>query len=237
MDITICGYSLEIRWFNLTLLLVPLFLTLTFVFQDQKGIFYIPFICGISALIVFLNFPSIVIMLHSRPIYYDDLIMKNYEGEGYIYNEDFRKKYQKIFKWIVSVSSSIMVSFTVELWFFRDSMFINQGQGQDSPSTSDKAVNAFVVLGIIGGLFRIYYGAAMLLGRLLLSLLKRLKKREQERLRQEAEERTLVELTSIGVTIGGEDEEPMLQRSSSHDDIKKLQITGFKPTLMTDIFN
>jgi hypothetical protein len=235
MDVTLCGYSLEIKWFNLTLLLVPLILTLTFVFQDQKGIFYVPFICGICALIVFLNFPSIVIMLHSRPIYYDDLIMKNYEGEGYIYNEDFRKKYQKIFKWIVSVSSSIMVSFTVELWFFRDSMFNNQGQ--DSPSTSDKAVNAFVVLGIIGGLFRIYYGAAMLLGRLLLSLLKRLKKREQERLRQETEERTLVELTSIGVTIGGEDEEPLLQRSSSHDNIKKLQITGFKPTLMTDIFN
>jgi len=235
MEFTICGHTLEIKWVNLTLLLVPLILTLTFVFEDQKGIFYVPFTCGVSALIVFLNFPSIVIMLHSRPIYYDDLIMKNYEGEGYIYNEDFRKKYQKIFKWIVSVSSSIMVSFTVELWFFRDSMFNNQGQ--DSPSTGDRAVNSFVVLGIIGGLFRIYYGAAMLLGRLLLSVLKQLKKREQERLRKETEERTLVELSSIGVTIGGGDEEPLLQRSSSHDDIKKLQITGFKPTLMVDIFN
>jgi hypothetical protein len=205
-------------------------LALTFVYQDPKGMFYVPISCGISALIIFLNFPSIVIFLHSRPIYYDDLIMKNYEGEGYIYNEDFRKKYQKIFQWIVSVSSSLMVAFTVELWFFRDSMF------NSASSTEDKAFNAFVILGVIGGLLRIYYGAAMLLGKLLLVLLKRFKKREQERLRQSTEDRTLVELTSIGVTISGDDEEPMIQRASSHNDIQSLAVTGGRP-LMADIFN
>jgi hypothetical protein len=213
---------------------VPVILALTFVYQNQKGMFYVPVTCGISALIIFLNFPSIVIFLHSRPIYYDDLIMKNYEGEGYIYNEEFRKKYQKIFQWIISASSSIMVSFTVELWFFRDSMFNNQNTNQ---STSDKAVNAFVVLGVIGGLLRMYYGAAMMLGKLLLTILKGLKKREQERLRQVTENRTLVELTSIGVTIAGEDDELILQRASSCNDMKSLTITGFKPTLMADIFN
>lgn len=195
--------------------------------------FYVPVSCGISALIIFLNFPSIVIFLHSRPIYYDDLIVKNYDGEGYIYNEEFRKKYQKIFQWIISVSSSVMVAFTVELWFFRDRLFAQNSEG--SQSTGDRAVNAFLVLGIIGGLLRIYYGAAMLLGKLLLTVLEVLKKREQERLRRTVEERTLVQLTSIGVSISGDDEELVpLHRSSSHGD---LHITGFKPTLMADIFN
>lgn len=235
---TLCACTrrhIEVKLFNLTLLLVPIILALTFVYQDNKSMFYVPVSCGISALIIFLNFPSIVIFLHSRPIYYDDLIMKNYEGEGHIYNEDFRKKYQKIFQWIISISSSFMVAFTVELWFFRDSMF----SSGDEPTTGDKAVNIFVVLGVIGGLFRVYYGAAMLLGKLLLTILKWLKKREQERLRQASEERTLVELTSIGVTIAGEneDQEPLIHRSGSHNDIQNLTITGFKPTLMADIFN
>lgn len=233
--------NLRLKPYNLTLLLVPLILALTFVFQDTKGMFYVPVSCGISALIIFLNFPSIVIFLHSRPIYYDDLIMKNYEGEGHIYNEEFRKKYQNIFQWITSVSSSLMVAFTVELWFFRDSMIGNRDDGVQS--TGDKAFNAFVVLGIIGGLLRIYYGAAMLLGKLLLVVLKSLKKREQERLRQAAENRTLIELSSIGVTIAGDDEDRLIPRANSDNDIahhsasRQSIITGFKPTLMTDIFN
>jgi hypothetical protein len=159
--------------------------------------------------------------------------MKNYEGEGYIYNDEFRKKYQKIFQWIISITSSIMVGFTAELWFFRDTMF-SRGVGDEATDSLTTKVSPFVVLGIIGGLLRIYYGAAMLLGKMLLSVLKYLKKREQERLRQSTEERTLVELTSIGVTIAGDDDGGSgLQEDGSGG----LVITGFKPTLMTDIFN
>lgn len=228
---TCLNYGL--KWSHLSLLLVPLTLVLTFVYQDTKqGIFYVPFVCGICAFIIFVNFPNLVVFLHSKPVYYDDLIMKNYEGEGYIYNEHFRKKYQNIFRWIISVSSSIMVAFAVELWFFRDSLFKSHIDGENQ-STRDKTANILAVLGIIGGLFRMYYGAAMMLGRLLLFILKRLKKREQERRRQDTEERTLVELTSIGVTIAGEDVEPLLHKSSSYGDVRSTETTSF----MNDIFN
>lgn len=229
--ISVCGYKFDLYWKNLSLLLVPIILSLTFVFENVNGIFYVPISCGVSALIIFLNCPFIVILIHSRPIYFDDLIIKNYDGEGHIYDDDFRKKYQNIFKWIAALSSSIMIGFTVELWFFRDRMF-----GADHGNAGDQTVNSFVVLGVIGGLLRIYYGATMLLGRILLMVLKRLKRREQERLRVETQERTLVELTSVGVTIGdNSDVEPLIHRAASHGDIKG--ILGFKPTLMTDIFN
>ena len=209
--------------FNLTLLLVPLILTLTFVYQDKEGVIYVPISCFVSALIIFLNFPSIVIFLHSRPIYYNDLILTNYDEEGHIYQDEFRKKYQKIFQWIISVSSAIMVGVTAELWFYRDSMFISQSEEKNQ-------LRSYVILGIIGGLLRIYYGAAMLLGNLLLLILKKLKRREQERLRMSTEERTLVELTSIGVTISEEDSEPFIHQ----DNIPLNKVT---PILMTDIFN
>jgi hypothetical protein len=231
--ISLCGSSFDFYWYNLTLLLVPIILVTTFIYEDIHGIIYVPLSCGVSAMIVFLNFPTIVIFLHSRPIYFDDLIIKNYEGEGYFYDDSFRQKYQRVFKWIASITSSLMIVLTVELWFFRDSMFQND---QANDSTKGKAVNSFVVLGVIGGMLRIYYAATMMIGRLLLTILKRLKRREQERLRLQAQDRTLVELTGIGVSIVDEDEDiPIIQRAASYGDLKS--IIGFKPTLMIDIFN
>ena len=228
---TLCGKKIELYWHNLTLLLVPVILALTFVYQDENGVIYVPFSCGISALIIFLNFPSIVILLHSRPIYFDDLIIKNYEGDGHIYDETFRKKYQKLFVVIASCTSAIMVGVTVELWFFRDDTFNNNN---DDNSAGDQTVNSFVVLGIIGGLLRIYYGATMILGRGLLSLLKKLKKKEQERLRRCAEERTLVELSGMGVTITDTDDQVHLINENNNLGVR---VVGIKPTIMTDIFN
>lgn len=235
LTLSVCGSKVELYWYNLSLLLVPIILSLTFMYQDVHGMIYVPLACGMSAMIVFLNCPSMVIFLHSRPIYFDDLIIKNYEGEGYIYDESFRRKYQRVFMWIASVTSSLMIVLTVEMWFFRDSMF----QGNNDNTTKGKAVNNFVVLGVIGGMLRIYYMATMAIGRCLLFILKRLKKRESERLRMQAQRRTLVELTSIGVSIADDNDEaePILtqSRSASYGDL--TNIVGFKPTLMADIFN
>jgi hypothetical protein len=107
ITINLCGNKFDLYWYNLSLLLVPIILSLTFIFEDIHGIIYVPLTCGISAMIIFLNFPTIVIFLHSRPIYFDDLIIKNYEGDGYIYDDTFRHKYQNVFKWIASFTSSL----------------------------------------------------------------------------------------------------------------------------------
>ena len=231
--VSICRHKIDLYWKNLSLLVVPIILSLTFVYEDNDGRYYVPISCGVSALIVFLNFPFIVILIHSRPIYFDDLLIKNYDGEGHIYDESFRKKYQNIFKLMASISSAVMIALTVELWFYRDRMF-----GTDETIGKDNNVNTFVVLGVISGLLRIYYGATMMLGRLLLALLTTLKKRAQERLRKETEDRTLIELSSVGVTIvaEGNNAEPLIQRTSSHNDMSSMVI-GLKPTIMMDIFN
>ena len=183
---------------------------LTVIYEAKHGVFYIPFVCGISALIIFVNFPAFVIFLHSRPIYYDDLIIKNYDGDGYIYDEEFRKKYQILFRWMASITSSAMVTVTVAMWFLRDTLF-RQGNNNGS-----QALSIYVMLGILGGMMKIYYTATMTIGRVLLFILKVVKRREQERLRleAEAERKTLIELNHIGIFNG--------QDGSSH---------------MSDIFN
>ena len=173
-----------------------------------------------------------VIILHSRPIYYDDLVIKNYNDEesANLYDDSFRKKYQNIFRWIVTVTSSAMIGVTVSLWYFRDSMFSNNGH----------VVNSFVIVGVIGGMLRIYYAATMLIGRFIMILLRYLRKREQQRLRNVVEQRTLIELTSMGMRIGNDtdaDSSSLLPRTASCHNFTTSPVVGFKPTIMVDIFN
>ena len=231
----ICGRPVDLHWYNfLSLIAVPIILTLTFVFQNAHDIIYEPLMCGICAMIIFINFPAVVIFLHSRPIYYDDLIIKNYEGEGYIYDDNFRKKYQVIFQWFATITSSFMIGLTVELWFYRSKMF------PQSSGTGAKAVSSFVVMGVIGGMLKLYYGATMILGRIILFALKYFKQKEQERMRLEVERRTVVELSGVGVTIGTDlDEASLIPRAASYNNLRSSETTihGFKPTLMTDLFN
>ena len=36
-----------------------------------------------------------------------------------IYDDTFRKRYQQIFRWIVTITSSIMIGILTEVWYMR----------------------------------------------------------------------------------------------------------------------
>lgn len=202
----LCKHSYRIYWYNLSLLLIPVILGLSFSFKDQHALFYVPICTGLSSLILFLNFPSFVIALHSRPVYYDDLIIKDYNEEEAIrfYDDVFRKKYQKVFRTTIAVTSSILVGLTTELWYFRDNIF-SKDDDNNSPG-QNRLVSFVVVLSILGGLLRIYYGATLGIGKLIMMILKQLKKREQKLLRKQENQNVLYKLTEMGVTIQPDDD-------------------------------
>lgn len=242
MQITLCSKKHDFYWYNLTVLLIPIILTLAFYFRNyHDSIVYVPLSCGVCSLILFFNFPSLVIMLHSRPIYYDDLVIKDFNEDeaNDIYDDAFRKKYQRIFRIVGAVTSSLMVVVTVELWYVRNQLF-----GTDS-STSTNVVNGFVVIGVIGGMLRVYYSATMMIGRFIMFILRILKRREQQKLRRRVQDTVMYELTRDGITISSSDRadetivdsEQLIHRSSSCGNISQVEVVGFKPTLMSDIFN
>jgi len=250
---TICGYKLKIHWYNWSLLLIPVIMSLTFVFQEQHKYIYAPINLGVCAMILFLNFPSIVVSLHSRPIYYDDLVIKDYnEDEAQkFYDDRFRRKYQKVFRTAIAVTSSVLVMITVELWYYRDRIF---GDKNDEEPQQNKMVNFVVIISILGGLLRIYYAATMGIGKLVMIILKQIKKREQRLIREQDQEQVMYRLTQDGITVkpeqGGRvrqislnmgdhtetdnDRRKLLPRTRSCNNIS---VVGFKPTLMYDIFN
>jgi hypothetical protein len=143
-----------------------------------------------------------------------------------IYDMSFRKKYQNIFRWVVTVSSSVMVGLIVEVWYFRDDLFPN--------SSGNNVVTNTVIISIIGGLSRIYYGASLLIGRLIMWILKYYKQRDIQRQREVIHEQVELSVTETGVKIVMEDDAPLLTRSVSHD---AIHIIALKPNVMSDVFN
>ena len=199
-ELNICEYKVKLWLHNLTLLLIPIILIITFIFKEKHTYIYAPISLGICTLIICLNFPAIVVSLHTRPIYYDDLVIKDYnEDESQrIYDNDFRKKYQKVFRVAIAITSSILVTITTIIWYCRDNLLVNN----ETNTKPSKMFNFVVVIGLIGGLLRIYYGAIMLIGKILMFILKHLKKREQRRIHEQEQEIVMYRLTQEGITLG-----------------------------------
>lgn len=229
------------RWHNLTLLLIPLILVLTFVFKDKYNFIYVPIVFGICALILFTNYPAIVINLHSRPIYYDDLVIKDYSDDenGGFYDDAFRRKYQNIFKTVIIISSSLMVVGTVEMWYYRNHIFTNS-----NTTRHDQLMNMLIIVSILGGLFRIYYSAVMFIGTFVMFILKQLKKREQRLFRERGQDMMMYNLTSDGIILADGDvvtgevpvQAPPIPRTRSLEHMADHELS-LKPSIMCDIFN
>lgn len=220
------------RWFNLTLLLIPLILVLTFIFHEKHALIYTPISWAIASFILFVNFPDLLLSLHSRPLYYDDLVIQDYnDGEATdLYDNNFRKKYQNIFRWIVTITSSIMVALIVEIWYFKDDYFPDNDK-------SNGVVTWTVVLSIIGGLSKIYYVCSLGIGKIIMWALKYFKQRDIDNQRKILQEEVELVVTDSGVRLVMENDDNndrVLNRSLSHNAIR---IIALKPNVMADIFN
>lgn len=239
-----CKGCIGFKWYNLSLILIPIIQVLTFMFKDKYNFIYVPIVFGICALILFANFPAIVVSLHSRPIYYDDLVIKDYSDEenGGFYDDAFRRKYQNIFKTIIIISSSLMVAGTVELWYYRNHIF-----STTNTTRHDRFMNILIVISVLGGLFRIYYSAIMFIGSFVMFILKQLKKREQRLLQLNNQDIIMYNLTNDGITLNMDDTGigitadnaggvGRLRQSRSLEHMADHELS-LKPSIMCDIFN
>lgn len=227
-------------WWYLTLLLIPIILVITIIVEEAHSETYMPTSSGIIALVVFFNFPSLVLSLHARPIYYDDLIIKNYNEDevNRIYDSEFRKRYQWWFRWIVSFTSAVMCALMVDVWYFRTDLVPQEMKSETS--TTIMHVEITIALGIIGGLLRIYYTVSMGIGKILMKVFKILKQRNINKLKIAKQARTVVELGNAGIRIASDDQEDDMSRSLIHSvSGGDLTVLGIKPNpavSMNDLF-
>ena len=213
------------------LLLIPPLIALTIFYDQQHDLVYLPISISISAFLIFMVFPGIILGLHAKPIYYDDLIIKDYNDSDYkeLYDDKFRRKYQTIFQRIITLTSSLVLFIIIEVWYIKSDLVTFKG-----PNISYIPVDWTFAIALIGGIINVYYKVISMVGKILLVILKLLKKRTINKSRQHMSDIARAELGNAGVTISrtGALQTPFNQiqrRSHSHND---LTIIGIAPDAM-----
>lgn len=214
---TCCRKQREVLWYNWSLLLIPIIIQFTVLFDEEYNIVYMPVSLIICSFILFVNFPNLVLSFHQRPLYYDDLKIKDFneedeENEEHIYDNEFRKRYQNIFKWVVTITSPIVIGALCEVWYMRDA-FGNSNAGADAPSSGGMGTyldpSKTAAFAIIASLAQVYLKGSVMFGKLLMVVLKVLKTRAITQKRNTAQRATTIELRNLGVGIG--EDAPMTQ--------------------------
>lgn len=204
------NYMIRFKLFNLTLLLIPVIFGLTLVLEHKNESIYMPLAMTVSSFILFVNFPKLVIIFHQRPLYYDDLVIRDYnedDADSQIYDTSFRKRYQNIFRWIITVTSPLMLGVLTEVWYMKSDF-----SSADVEKFSFLDPSTAAALAIMISLGTGYLKVSVFLGKILMGFLKFLKQREVAKKRAINQEEVMMELANTGITVS--DRERLLKSAS-----------------------
>jgi hypothetical protein len=132
---------------------------LTFISQF-KVIFtyvYFPIVSGSIGFIFFWNFPLLVYMTASRPLYYEDLFIDESKLPNYNVNALIKEKFRCILLWVLIITNSILVAALSDYWLYK-----TIGQ-----------TDFLEVIGITGGIIKIFQIVNNTIGRIMLKIIKK----------------------------------------------------------------
>ena len=128
---------------------------------------YFPIIIGISAFILFWNFPKIVYYTASRPLYYEDLFIDEKKLPNYDVNPSLKNKFQTILEWILIITNTLLVCALADYWLWKMS----------------GAFTTFEILGVTGGIIKIFQMINNTISRVMLKILRKIIKNENIKLK------------------------------------------------------
>ena len=135
------------------------FLGIIFLFFDNDILYNtysfttIIFTC---CMILFINFPILVTWSNTKPLYYDDLYLDSEKLPSLTLPEYKKKSYKKLYKIVLTIYDSIMISFIGNYWLIK---------------TKD-AVSFYEIVGITGGILQIFHILNLFTGTIILYIIK-----------------------------------------------------------------
>ena len=145
--------------------------------------YYFPMVVGVSAFILFWNFPKLVYYTASRPLYYEDLFIDASKLPNYDVSISIKKRFQFILEWVLIVTNTLLVAALSDYWLY-------------------KTVDHFTIIeivGITGGIIKVFQTVNNTISRIMLKILRKRVKRENKTLK-ELQSQKLQDLVNFKVT-------------------------------------
>ena len=147
--------------------------------------YYFPLVVGVSAFILFWNFPKIVYYTASRPLYYEDLFIDSSKLPNYDVSISIKNHFQLVLEWVLIITNTLLVMALSDYWLY-------------------KTVDHFTVIeivGITGGIIKVFQTINNTISRLMLKLLRKKVKKENKTLK-DLQSKKLKDLVNFKVKDG-----------------------------------
>lgn len=134
-------------------LFLPLIgLAFLFILSETHTFIYTPIIIFFISFIIFWNYPFIVIFTNSKPLYYEDLFVDTSNVETIEIDIKIRNRFEKYFEWSLIITNSLFAAFLSDYWLYQ----------------SGNKQTFIEVLGITGGIFKIFQSVNYITGNIIL---------------------------------------------------------------------
>jgi hypothetical protein len=167
-------------------------------FEEFRDFIYFPLIVSAAFFVIFWNFPILVYVTASKPLYYEDLFIDEKKLPNYNVDPTIKNKFQSILGWVLIITNSILVGVLSDYWLYK---------------TQD-VDNYLEIIGVTGGIIKIFQVINNSIGRSMIKMLKRCIQKESKKFRKDQRDRIKKIVT--------------LKQVESHDDIAGLGLMNIK---------
>jgi len=129
---------------------------------ELRNFIYLPLIITFGFLILFWNFPWIVYYTASKPLYYQDLFIDEKKLPNYDVDEGIKQKFKMILETVLIISNALLTGALADYYLYK--------------TIGDEGY--LEILGVTGGIIKIFQMINNSISRLMLKILKRCIKKE-----------------------------------------------------------
>ncbi len=173
-----CCFDVSVKCCNRKIKIKRFFLPLSFgiitvFFDNVRTVVYFPIIVSACFFILFWNFPKIVYYTASKPLYYQDIFIDEKKLPNYDVNEKVKRKFECIFVWVLIITNTLLVGGLSEYWLYKSVI-------------QEKTIE---IIGISGGIIKIFQIVNNTICRIMLKILKSYVKTENKKFEELQAER------------------------------------------------
>jgi hypothetical protein len=130
---------------------------------------YFPLVIGFVSFIFFWNFPYFVYRTISKPLYLEDLFVDENKLPSYDVDLKIKKRFKTILKWTLIFTNTLLISALSDYYLYK---------------TSDLKNNTFQILGITGGLIKLFEMINNIICKYILKIMRYFIKKENEKIKK-----------------------------------------------------
>lgn len=172
-------------------------------FESMQSYVYLPILVSFVSFILFWNFPELVYISNTRPLYYEDLFIDNdlltigkdpqTPGNAIVINPVIRQRFEKKFLWTLIFTNTLFMGGLADYWLYKSNY--------DNTNDIEYENDYYEIVGVTGGILKIFQFFNNTIGSIMLHFIyKQLKKEHhiaERRLLAAKKQRELLEVEMV----------------------------------------